>query len=293
MVSPYRQQLDEQGFVIIPDLIAPDGEFERLRAACDDAVAQTRAGTWKLRRTVGKQFPPYGDANPDSWGVQMLMHPDLGPAAKVFAEWYTGDRLTGAVRDLLGCGEENLEMELFNLLINPLGHDFALSWHRDDVKHNASAEEEEEALKLWHFGMQWNTALYEDSSLYVVPGSHKIVRTDEQRALSCTPDPASNPLDMPGAIPVTLKPGETVFYNSNIIHVGTYKHTVKRATLHGTMGDTRGGSVRARNILQHGLDWMYDKRFQDGLTERGKGMLDRLIQMKEGAGADVGYSLDA
>ena len=43
--------------------------------------------------------------------------------------------------------------ELFNLLINPANHDFALRWHRDDVRENATAEEEREALAAWSHGV--------------------------------------------------------------------------------------------------------------------------------------------
>lgn len=43
--------------------------------------------------------------------------------------------------------------ELFNLLINPLNHDFALRWHRDDVREDASMEEECQALALWSHGV--------------------------------------------------------------------------------------------------------------------------------------------
>lgn len=52
--------------------------------------------------------------------------------------------------------------ELFNLLVNPLENDYALSWHRDDVRAEASAEEEEIALGKDHHGVQWNAALYDD-----------------------------------------------------------------------------------------------------------------------------------
>jgi hypothetical protein len=45
--------------------------------------------------------------------------------------------------------------ELFNLLINPLEHDFALRWHRDDVRENATAEEEVAALGLWTHGVSF------------------------------------------------------------------------------------------------------------------------------------------
>ena len=131
--------------------------------------------------------------------------------------------------------------ELFNLLINPVAHDFALRWHRDDVKNDATEEEESQALKLWHHGVCsvvhtkelsdiervyyrcngtrmlnylwcWAkmvdihiSALYDDSCLYVVPGTHKQPRTNEQRIQSSTMEAPSDPFDMPGAIPVHLK----------------------------------------------------------------------------------------
>jgi hypothetical protein len=38
------------------------------------------------------------------------------------------------------------------MLINPESHDFALSWHRDDVRHDATEEDERKALGIWHHG---------------------------------------------------------------------------------------------------------------------------------------------
>jgi len=96
---------------------------------------------------------------------------------------------------------------------------------------------------------------------------------------------------MPGAIQVILQPGESVFYNSNILHCATYSSQVPRATLHASMGDVRGGSSRARNVLQHGLDWMKDEVFREGLNDRGKAMLSRLMDMRGSVNGDVGYSL--
>jgi hypothetical protein len=84
--------------------------------------------------------------------------------------------------------------------------------------------------------------------------------------------------------------GQTVFYNSNILHCGAYNSKQRRATLHGCMGDTRGGSTRARNVLQHGLLWMTEDRFRDQLSGRGRKMLQALIDMKKGVKGDVGYS---
>ena len=139
-----------------------------------------------------------------------------------------------------------------------------------------------------------HSALHEDSSLYVVPGSHRVPRTLAQRALSSNTIAPTDPLAMPGAIRVILKrtseiaddisahkstmtlaAGETVFYNNNILHCATYSTHRPRATLHASMGDARGGSTRARNILQHGLEWMREDAFRETLSLEGKQMLDR------------------
>lgn len=84
-----------------------------------------------------------------------------------------------------------------------------------------------------------------------------------------------------------------MFYNNNILHCGAYSQARKRATLHASMGDTRGGSARARNVLQHGLEWMQSDEFRETLDSKGKEMLERLITMqKEYADKPVVYSLD-
>ena len=45
------------------------------------------------------------------------------------------------------------DTELFNMLINPETHDFALRWHRDDIRETASEEEECNALGKWNGGV--------------------------------------------------------------------------------------------------------------------------------------------
>lgn len=45
------------------------------------------------------------------------------------------------------------------MLINPMSHEFALRWHRDDVRETASEEEEREALAQWHFGVRLSCEL--------------------------------------------------------------------------------------------------------------------------------------
>jgi len=176
---------DKQGYVIVPGLIPTDLE-RAVREATERVIARTRVGEWPHRRTVGKQFPPFDNDNPDSWGVQHLMHPDLGEPD--FAEWYTSGPLVQTICSLLGCGEGKLQMgaawivrrrsrslttaapELFNLLINPESHKFALRWHRDDIREKASEDEERQALAIWHHGVST-----------IQPSSHDVRLTSAHR----------------------------------------------------------------------------------------------------------------
>lgn len=141
-------------------------------------------------------------------------------------------------------------------MINPEKSAFSLNWHRDSIPAEATIDEELEGLKVSSFGTQWNTALYDDSCLIVVPGSHKRPRTEQERAV--TLDNPKGP--MPGEMKVNLKAGQTVFYHNNILHRGSYGTSPRRQTLHASMGYT---AARARNLIQHNLLFLADRAFED------------------------------
>ncbi|KAI5365067.1 Putative phytanoyl-CoA dioxygenase [Septoria linicola] len=281
-----RASLERDGFVRIPQVLSAD-ELNRYRAACQRTVDKARLGQWPFVRTLPKQFPPWNasDATQNGiWGVQHLLHPDM-PDRDVFAESYFNDKLIDVVLKLLGCSKDDLVLELYNMLCRPTT-DFALRWHRDNVPASASAEEELRHLQEPMIHAQWNLALYDDSSLVVVPGSHRRARTDMERGA----DPFED--DMPGQLAVKMAPGDIVFYNNNILHRGVYDSTTERMTLHGSMGITKSDPERARNILQHGIGtWASDADFTNLVPEMSKlaeGMKARLISM--GTGDSVGFT---
>ncbi|KAF7726331.1 hypothetical protein EC973_008911 [Apophysomyces ossiformis] len=276
---PIDEAIKRDGFVIVDNLIPPE-MFEKLKEACDRVVDKARKGEWKYRRLVGTQFPPWTEGT-DVWGVQHLIHPEL--QEPIFLEWYGSSKLLQAVRQLIGAKPEELQLELFNLLINPQDSDFDLTWHRDAVPAETSEEEEKQKLTIPHYGTQWNTALYEDACLYVVPNSHRRVRTPEERDITIN-DPKSH--KMPGQLQVRLKPGQTVFYDNNILHRAAYVCTNKRATLHASMGTIEGGHHRASTIFQHGLDWMATEEFRATLPESLKTPYANVRAMAERAGLE-------
>ena len=160
-------------------------------------------------------------------------------------------------------------MELYNMLVCP-DHDFALRWHKDDIPPNVSTEQELERLSAPMMHAQRNLALYPDSSLVIVPGSHKRARTEMEHNANRYED------DMPGQKIVKMEAGDAIFYINNILHRGIYDCKAQRMTLHGMMGLKGADPVKARNILQHGIgSWAAHADF-DGLpgdmASRANGM---------------------
>jgi hypothetical protein len=64
-----------------------------------------------------------------------------------------------------------------------------------------------------------------------------------------------------------------------MLHCASYDVDKRRATLHAGLGDTRGGPTHAKALLRLPLAWMKEPRFHVGLGERGKQMVERLIQV--------------
>ena len=277
--------LEPDGYLLIPSAISTP-ELTVLRAAGERATTLARSGKWTYIRTLPKQFPPWSsDPSNGIWGVQHLLNPNL-PDCDTFALSYFADFIIDPVKKLLDAKDDELIMELYNLLVRP-DRDFELRWHRDDISADASAEEEMARLKepAWH--AQWNLALYDDDSLVVVPGSHRRARTDEERSA----DPFEK--NMPGQKVVSMKAGDLVFYNNNILHRGVYDSTVQRMTLHGSIGHVKGSEMRARNVLQHGVgDWVSKcdfSRLPGAMRQRAEGMRARLFDMGQ-INDDVGYA---
>ncbi|KAK5706824.1 hypothetical protein LTR97_001816 [Elasticomyces elasticus] len=178
-----RASLERDGFVRIQKAFSTD-DITRFRTAAQHVAERARAGRWPFVRTVPKQFPPWpvSEATTEGiWGVQHLLHPSMPDEDRIaFAESYFGDVMTGAVTALLDCKTSDLVMELYNMLVCP-PKDFELRWHRDDIGPDVPPDVELERLQEPMLHTQWNLALYPDSSLVVVPGSHARARSGEER----------------------------------------------------------------------------------------------------------------
>lgn len=286
--DPYteaREALEKDGFVVLPASLFPSFDLDALCSAATRMTEAARSGSWPYIRTLPKQFPPWPqDPSHGIWGVQHLLHPS-NPDHILFAKSYFDPELLKYIAALIPCSEDDLTMELYNMLVRP-DDDFALRWHRDDIPATATPDEELARLNKPGYHAQWNLALFDDSSLVLVPGSHKRARTSFERDA----DPYEPSL--PGQITVQLKAGQVAFYNNNILHRGVYDSAKERMTLHGSIGTVKAGSERARNVLQHGVgDWAKEDDFGGLETEmraRALRMRERLVELGRESG-DVGF----
>jgi nicotinamide N-methyltransferase len=135
------------------------------------------------------------------------------------------------------------------VLLEPAEQAWTIGWHRDMIHNRADLNADEDRWRVvLHPRMfsQLNAALYDDHSLWVVPGSHLRRDTPEEwvvgtagpgltdgmssleRELACL----AHVRRMPGATPVSLYAGDVAYYRATAWHVGSYVPYVKRATLH-------------------------------------------------------------
>ena len=150
--------------------------LESLRKGADRITGRTRTDDWPHKRGIG---------DVDIWSVVHLHHPDV--REPVLAEYMASDQVIEVVADLLEVSSSGpdtpLQLELVNMLVNPARENSEIGWHRDLVSTSQPPELELAELRKATYAVQWNTALYEDTCLLIVPGRHKRASTEQERAV--------------------------------------------------------------------------------------------------------------
>ena len=156
--------------------------------------------------------------------------------------------------------------------MNPMESSRDGNWHRD--LQFASPNEEEERAKLketWKHGttgLQLQIALVPSDDTEYIPRSHLRWDTDEEYDIRCANERANNTSnDMPGAIRVSLQPGDAVAFNAAGIHRGRYHTDKYRRTLMLTYSATHGHLRRDYFTDQ---PWCLDDGYLDDLSERAR-----------------------
>ena len=175
-------------------------------------------------------------------------YPEVNP--QPFRDFLNLPELRATVDGILGT--EFRQTDNMGVLLEPAQEAWATHWHRDWGYNVAGIDLKAffEAVRNPLTFNQFNAALYDDHSLWAVPGSHNREDTDAERAAfpqipppppALTPEmsPTERELTcaayarrMPGGVPVNLLAGDCAFYRAGMWHLGNYIPYTKRATLH-------------------------------------------------------------
>ena len=201
-IETQREQLMELGYVIVRDMIPPE-ELQRLRNSVDRIVQRaTDAGVESRVITTDWVEPETADA----------------------VEFLFDERTLGFSRELMNVPAV-IPSGMWVLIASGTG------WHRDihpiDM---APLDGLQEDIRLnGPPYLQWHIALYDDSFLHIVPGSHLRRNNDEERKI----ERRMGVVPLPGSMAVDLKAGDGVIYINCFLHSATPNGDAKRRTFHG------------------------------------------------------------
>lgn len=250
-----RDQFDTQGFLRLKEAI-PCHILKGLREGLDPLR--------EARDELGDRPTRY----------QTILEPKYYHPS--FAEFLNLDITNRAAASIIGTDE--LMVAGLACLLGCAEH-VVCKWHRD----TASMDPTELDLLLNQYPnalVQTNCAVYDDVSLWVVPGSHQRGDTPEETAWSARfdelafvgPIQAAQAIDpdvfagMPGAVNVRLKAGDCLLYNPLLWHAAEYRPEWKRCTLHGGWKDVR--LLEKFSLLRWGLShnpWLLEPDYMGDL----------------------------
>ena len=197
-IAEARERYQEEGCFVVDDAVTPD-MLDRLEAGGRSVWKQVRSGEVDVSGKGG-----------DGGSIFGLLAPEFGES--VFGEYLCSDPLVRYVEGFLG---PDLRLGHVHLWCSSTRYN--IGWHRDHgAARDVSEEEEMAILNAPRVSMKWQLALVDDPCLWVVPGSHRRYRTEQEReALNVDPR-----MDIEGQQQVVLRRGQTLFWNGSLVHRG-------------------------------------------------------------------------
>ena len=259
-----RSEIDaffENGYIIRKGALSPT-DIQAYQSAIDRILNKCRV------EGLHADHLRYIDGERDDiWGVNNVFHPSIREQALVNALAHR--QILDVIEALIG---KRLMYHLCTLLVNSERKPYHIRWHRD-----TAADGEiplERLLSGLRNHVQLNGALYDDETLYIVPGSHRRELTDaERKVLQETPM-----AEMPNQLAVKLKAGDIVFYNSRIIHKGYNLTGAKRQTLHYAVLVAPLENEPPNPESPTSQEWLNEPTFLSSLPERLKPLFDNWLK---------------
>jgi hypothetical protein len=223
-----RDRFLEEGYLVVPEVV-PSGRLEAVRAAYEILVERQRQ-IWASERKPDD--PPGGAWETSAQPRLVLSRPpgdqiDARSAAAV--EVWLGKRAQGVSEQLLAVDDAAVTEMM--LMCNPVRDHGPALWHRDMYPPYCAPLQAyvDDILETGPRYIQWNISLYDDDVLWVVPGSHARLNTQEEDEQLIK----DRSVPLPGGVQTHLKAGDGVVYILPIMHWGSNYRNRKRRCIHG------------------------------------------------------------
>jgi ectoine hydroxylase-related dioxygenase (phytanoyl-CoA dioxygenase family) len=229
-MNPLRAQFVKDGYVILN--ILSEAEIADFRQIMDGMLSESRKT--EDTTTHGSSLQHLGDEISDfgNENRQYYFHLLTKPGTEAIHHAFHHPRILETVEQLIG---PDLIVNNASILASNPGVSYNLGWHRDVIQiPEPEIEDRLFSKDRFHNSVQINLPLVQEDALEIVPGSHNRPNTSEEnQAFRGTKHYAPLDAEMPGAMRVSLKAGQAVFYNNNLIHRGYCMNSkVPRRTLH-------------------------------------------------------------
>lgn len=224
-----RTQFMEEGYLVVREVIPPE-ELDALRESYELMVSRQRE-IWSRERAPND---PPGGVWETSAQPRLLLgrdplagHVDEKTASAI--EIWAHENMQGVSSELLGAADAGVTEMM--LMCNPVRDCGPATWHRDHHPIDTAPllGYIDDIVETGPRYVQWNLSLYDDSVLWVLPGSHLRVNTEaENEQLLADPK-----VPLPGAVQTHLNAGDGVVYILPILHWGSNYSRKMRRTIHG------------------------------------------------------------
>ena len=225
-----RVQFEKEGYVIV-DILSRK-EIDDFRKIMDMLLSEKKS--INDEKTYDNTFQHFGDEISDFGNEkrQYYFHLLTKPGTEPIHHAFYHPKILSIVEALIG---PQLIVNNASILASNTGVNYNLGWHRDVIQ--IPEDEIEDRLfskERFHNSVQINLPLVEEEALWVVPRSHNRPNTpQEDTAFKGSKHYAPTNAIMPGGKIVSLKAGQAVFYNNNLIHKGySLNSKLPRRTLH-------------------------------------------------------------
>ena len=224
-----RDQFLEDGYLVLRQVIPPD-QLDNLRVSYERLVKQQKV-IWAEERSPNA---PLGGVWETSAQPRLLLQ--QSPLADLI------DRYTASAIEIwLHPNTQGVSSKLLDipdaavtemmLMCSPVSDRGPAVWHRDLHPIDTAPLQGyiDDIIETGPRYVQWNIPLYDDSVLWVVPGSHLRLNTGRENKQLL----ADSRVPLPDGIQTHLKAGDGVVYILPILHWGSNYSSKTRRTIHG------------------------------------------------------------